>query len=249
LITSRLRDVRAKAELREYLGRPFKVGGLGLGGDILEKASGFIEDEYNKLHSNTPALPAPREAKIEAVEVVEAALPPSVAPRPSIKEEPLPPVIIKPMPAVVIPKIEAKLPPKIEPVPDAQRVVRPLRTALPSDKPRVDDIKSAPRTVSAIDELKLLTIEDWRKYGSPDQAVKSISQKIQILGQESVASRIQGVKMFRASDLFQQYVALGRATLAQGKKLTEALADKAINPANITQDEFFAIALLNGKLK
>lgn len=239
LITSRLRDVRTKTDLREYLGRPFKVGGLGLGAEILDKASGLIEDEYNKLHSSEPKAPQPQ---AEIAKAVAAA----------IAEEPAKPVappVVKPAPEPAVPKIEPKPALKVEPVPDAVRVVRPMRAAPVNDKPRVDDIKSSPRTVSSTDELKLLTIEDWRKFASPDEAIKSIFQKIQLLGQQSVGDKVQGIKMFRASELFQHYVALGRATLAQGKKLTEALADKNINPANITQDEFFAIALLNGKLK
>lgn len=249
LITSRLRDVRTKTDLRGYLGRPFKVGGLGLNPEILDKASGLIEDEYNKLHSQSAPKIAPRPAPVEPVAVMEAPLPPSVAPRPAIKEE------APPAPEPVIPKPAPKPVVKIEPVPDAQRVIRPVRSAPVSDKPRVEDIKSAPgrdggpRTISAVDELKLLTIEDWRQYGTPDEAMKNVLQKVELLGKESITAKGQGIRMFRESALFQQYVALGRATLAQGKKLADALADKTINPGNITQDEFFAIALLNGKLK
>ena len=288
LIASRLRDVRTKTDLREYLSRPFKVGGLGLKPEILDKVGGLIEDEYNKLHTQLAPKPTPP-YKVEKIEIVELSLPariatrsvaggpPSVAPRPTIKEEapPLPAPVPAPAqaPPVAMAKATESAPPKIEPariatqnvaggpVPDAQRVVRPVRIPLPSDKPRVEDIKSAPariatqnvaggpRTTSAVDELKFLTIEDWRQLGTPDEAVKNIWQKVELLGKESITAKGQGIKMFRESALFQQYVALGRATLAQGKKLADALADRAINPGNITQDEFFAIALLNGKLK
>ena len=241
LITSRLRDVRTKTDLREYLSRPFKVGGLGLGAAVLDQAAGLVEDEYEKLHSHTPVLPAAAPKPAMAVEVVEAVLPARVTTPPVVPPKAVPPPVAK--------KIEPKAAPQIQPVPDAQRVVRPMRQAPSNDKPRVDDIKSAPRTVSAIDELKLLTIEDWRKYGTADEAIKSILQKVQLLSQQSVNDKVQGIKMFRESELFRQYVALGRATLAQGKKLAEALTDKAINPANITEDEFFAVALLNGKLR
>ncbi len=228
LIASRLRDVRTRAELREYLGRPFKVGGLGLGADILDKAGALIEDEYNKLHSNTPPAPVP--AKVEPVLV-----------SPAPKAEPKPEIIkIKPVSEIFAPTPPPAAPP---------RVMRPLRAAPANDKPRVEDIKSSSRTVSAVDELRLLTLADWRKYGASAEATNNILQKVQLLGQESVGSKVQGIKMFRQSQLFQQYIALGRASLAQGKKLAEVLADKTVNPGQMTEDEFFAIALLNGKLK
>ena len=51
LVKSRLKDVRTKADLYEYLCRPFEAGGLGLSDDVLSAAQKIIEDGYNRAHS------------------------------------------------------------------------------------------------------------------------------------------------------------------------------------------------------
>ncbi len=52
LIESRLRDIRTKIQISEYLRRPFMVGGLGLKEESIEEVLSLIEKEYEKFHSS-----------------------------------------------------------------------------------------------------------------------------------------------------------------------------------------------------
>lgn len=244
LIASRLCDVRTTVQLNEYLGRPFAVGGLGLEGANLQQASRLIEQEYQKLHS--PAVspqPATLAAEAEAP-VVEPVKEPVLPVAPPSAPAP------KSMPAFEMPR-DAKPAAVVqnEALPSLARA----RNLAGSDKTRVEDIKSpsigAARTLSAADELKLLTLADFRGWGNGAAATGEIMRRIGLLAKESLASKLQGIKQFRTSELFKDYVRIGQASLSAGKKLAVALADPAINPNQLTEDEFFALASLNGRLK
>ncbi|PJC40384.1 MAG: hypothetical protein CO042_04065, partial [Parcubacteria group bacterium CG_4_9_14_0_2_um_filter_41_8] len=51
LVKSRLRDIRTKIQIKEYLSRSFEVGGLGLSENSIEPAQKLIENAYNRAHT------------------------------------------------------------------------------------------------------------------------------------------------------------------------------------------------------
>lgn len=244
LITSRLRDVRTTAEIKEYLHRPWAVGGLGIDEEHVEGASNLIEQEYQKVHSAGPL-----------VRLVAAPVPP---PPPVVPvKEPLPAeapikVVASPSPSL---DLVLDKPTPVEPV--ISRITRPIRTANFNNKPRLDDVLAVRpagetalgRTVGAADEFKFMTVADFRSLGAPAAAVNEILRRAELLRQESLTSHLRALKLFRESELVADYIALGRVSLAQGKKLSQALSDVNLNPRGMTEDEFFAIASLNSKLK
>ena len=264
LIASRLRDVRTVAQLNEYLSRPFAVGGLGLEGANLQQASRLIEQEYQKLHhpkvGPQPAAPAAEVPTVAETPIVIALPVEAKAIVPEIPVVPKPKIIAprvasaptaKSMPAFEMPR--DKKPAAIEPSEVLSGLVR-ARNLAGSDKNRVEDIKSSPsvsaaRTLSAADELKLLTLADFRGWGGGAAAAGEVMRRIGLLAKESLGSKSQGIKQFRASELFKDYVRIGQQSLSSGKKLAQALSDPAINPNGLTEDEFYAIASLNSRLK
>lgn len=289
LILSRLRDVRTTAGLREYLERPFAVGGLGLSSEALDKASAQIEQAYNKLHTVAarplppPAPIAPPEPKPEPVPEPPKPVEPAPAPLPVVAPEPakvvvqpeLPPVPVvpappqntgplppPPLPLAPAPSVTPSIPEGLariatQSVASGPRIMRPQRVSSPDDKPRVDDVKfgvkqgamAATHSLDAAEELKLMTVEDWRRFGGASGGTAELLRRVELLKQESAMSRLQGIKYLRASELWQQYLKIGQASLTQGKKLGEVLADATINSATLTEDEFFSISSLNSKLK
>lgn len=270
LIASRLRDVRTKNDLREYLQRPLAVGGLGLGGEKLEQAAKLIEDEYNKLHNSLlpvkPLASAPRpeealtpvpEVELPKIEKIPEPIVPKIEEKIDLPiiEKKTESVLPKPKEPVIEPKSKIELKPESE-IPDilaASRPIRPARVAPVNDKPRVDDVRPMMRptihTATSADELKFLTLADWRKYKNSEAAVNAIFQKINTLDQVGAVTRMRNIKLFHESQLFKQYVALGQAILVGGIKLAESLSDKNINPNGFTEEEFSSIALLNSRLK
>lgn len=234
LITSRLRDVRTTADIKEYLHRPWAVGGLGIDEEHVEPASKLIEVEYQKVHVAQPGF-APAKPIIPVMPAAAAPV------------EPAPPA----MPAVEAVKVVIPSLPAIKPtLPTMSPIVRPIRTANFNNKPRLDDVKSAPsRSLGAADEFRLMTITDFRGLGAPAAAVSEILRRAELVRQESLEGYLRALRLWRESELFADYVALGKASLEQGKKLAETLKNSNANPHAVTEDEFFAVANLNSKLK
>jgi len=136
-------------------------------------------------------------------------------------------------------------------------IVRPKASGT---KPRLDDIvrgsssrpqhaEPAQESVGQADELRFITLADFRLHGTPEEAVAYVVQRIQLLGQDSIEDRISGIHQFRSSELFKQYLNIGKKGLSGGSSLADALQDKELNPDGMTEDEFFAIASLSSKLK
>ncbi|MDP3995617.1 MAG: hypothetical protein Q8P78_03315, partial [bacterium] len=128
-----------------------------------------------------------------------------------------------------------------------------------SGKARMQDVRpaaqapsaaaSAPKVTGLADSLATITLADFRGFGGAGQAQQLIMGKITTLAGESLSHKADGMRSLRLSPLFKAYLAIGDAALAGGKKLSVVLADTAINPDNMTEDEFFAIADLASKLK
>jgi hypothetical protein len=137
----------------------------------------------------------------------------------------------------------------------ATRIIRTENNT--NGKQRMDDIthtQSSPsrasiQTVDLTGELNLFTLNDFRKLGTPDQATQSLLQKLDVLEQDSIPKKIQGIKSLRGSELNKQYIAIGESSIGGGRKLADVLSDKSLNPDEMTEDEFFAITTLNSKLK
>ena len=327
LVASRLHDIRTIAQLKDYFGKPFTVGGLGLSGEAAQKAGVLVEDAYRSLHSAkqvlqkppakpetappapiapvaVKAIPRPQkqkqqdnlspsvDAKIskpipvsnqepQKQKAEKPAAPiqkPSIAPTTDLAAEidaligAHAPVAVKkaetaatsqpkeqdakPVPVRTSESLPAeKKPPVKIPAARPTSIVRPRST---TTKPRLDDItqgakplarEAGQEMVGQADELKYLTLADFRMHGTPEEAVSYIVQRIRLLGEDSAEDRFAGIQQFRSSELFTHYLHIGSASLSGGTTLAAALADTKLNPEGMTEDEFFAIASLNSKLK
>lgn len=160
-------------------------------------------------------------------------MPPAATPKvlpPVLRPSPLPPT-----PPPVIAKSEAL----------KQSLTRtiPVRTVA-TGKPRVTDIAPPPRLVSPSDELARLDPEAFRKLGETKRATNRISEMIDLLGRDSFARRLEGIRAWRRSPLYQSYLQVGQEALRQGGGLTATVAT-----GTLTEAEFHAISDLNNSLR
>ena len=289
LITSRLRDIRTPAELRDYFSRNFQVGGLSLSGEVLEQALSLVDNNYKNIHKNQPNLLRTEEKisqrqNLSKEESSENNAPPQKREKVTKSETNKEPVDMFTSSASApatppgsqenkkqslneldkliqqdaantplnLPAKDKKQPTQSQPKKEKQASFI-NRTTNDSARPSMTDVKNmseklSGKTISRSDEFKLMTIEDFRKFGNPEEAVGKILEKLDLLKKESLAYKTEAIKFFRQSDLFQNYLSIGNVSLGGNKKLNEVLKDKAVNLGNINEDEFFAIASLNSKL-
>jgi len=222
----------------------------------------------------------PAEVKKEDVvsvpkpQVVEKQVLPVVSPRPEVKKEipispvlkqvppPAPPVVkketieikkeIKPEPQFSSPKVVSPMPN----VPPAA-VKEPVRIEIPihrpfhgTNKPAVEEVKVKPRVYGPIDELRTITLADWRRWGLPKQAAKTIQDKINLLAEESLVKKAEGIKAWKESEINQLYLDIGAESIDQGKSVSEIISQRQTqNKFTLTEEEFNAVVELNQKLR
>ena len=116
-------------------------------------------------------------------------------------------------------------------------------------KQKVADVKAPPRLVGVVDEIRALTIKDFRRLSQdPKEAVKRIYQKIQALEKESPTKKAEAIKAWKESDVYGLYLEIGQINLGVDmNKLVEER--KAVGKEYLTSEEFDALLDLSEKLR
>ncbi|HBW74335.1 MAG: Protein TonB [Candidatus Magasanikbacteria bacterium GW2011_GWA2_45_39] len=121
----------------------------------------------------------------------------------------------------------------------------------PSGKADVKDIAYKPRLVGPIDELRTLTLVDFRRLSrNPQVAADKIHSKVDLLGEESFEKKIKGVLAWRACEVNQLYNTLLNESLTSKKPVKEVLAARVSRKEpTLTTEEFQAVMNLNRQLR
>ena len=120
-----------------------------------------------------------------------------------------------------------------------------------SGRTPIQDIRFRPRLAGPLEELRALSIVEWRRLSpNPTDAVLKIKGKLALLEEAGYEQRIAGIKAWKASPLSHQYLALSRESLASGKSLIQlAQAKAAAGELVQTAEELSAILALNAELR
>ena len=127
----------------------------------------------------------------------------------------------------------------------------PSIPATAAGRPKVEDIRFERKLAGPVEELKMLTLTDFRRLSKdPKQAILRVQDKVDLVGQEGYDQRIAAIRAWRASPLSQEYVAVSREALLSGTSLARVLADKRATGADaLSDEELRAIVELNGILR
>jgi hypothetical protein len=114
----------------------------------------------------------------------------------------------------------------------------------------VTDVKSYPKVVGPIEELRILTLKDFRRFDSnTDKALKIIEQKLQLLKDDSYEDYVKGVNAWRQSPMYQQYIKLVEESLHSGRQLSETVAtSRQKDLESLSWNEFVALRNFNSIL-
>ncbi|MBI5230245.1 MAG: hypothetical protein HY981_03045 [Candidatus Magasanikbacteria bacterium] len=118
-------------------------------------------------------------------------------------------------------------------------------------KADVKDIAYKPRLVGPLEEIRTLTLVDFRRLSrDPQVAVDKIHSKVELLGEESFEKKVKGVLAWRASEVNQLYNTLLNESLTNKKSIKEVLAARASRKEpTLTPEEFQAVMNLNRQLR
>ena len=252
IVTARLKDIRNPSDTLDLLTRGVKVGGLGLDPELSEKIVVKAGEEASMFTTEAGVKTLIEQQKTTAVLLKPPRIPAELKPA------------VPPLPAPVKPAVQA-VPPSMQ-GPKAVNVpvqpVRPTRVAAPSmptasfrpvatDRPTIADIKGSSRLVGPVEELRAMTLNDYRRL-APDAlgCIRRLYEKIQQLGKESFSRRAEGIKAWRESETYRLYVAMGQDSLLQAKTVPDVIAARqgSGQPA-LTEQEYSYISDLNRKLR
>lgn len=116
-----------------------------------------------------------------------------------------------------------------------------------NDRPRVEDVRGrGPRLYGPIEELASLTLIDFRRLSKdPAKAASIISQKLEILENDSLEKRAAGIKALKASPLYKIYADIMNKAFNTSQAYSQIIAQRG----DITMEEYQAIMGLNKSLK
>jgi hypothetical protein len=124
-------------------------------------------------------------------------------------------------------------------------------TTSPSGKIRMDDIRFTPQVLSPVDELRYMTVKNFRRLNpDPLKAIEKIKEKLELLAKDDYGKKIEGIVAWNESPLSKLYVSLCRRALEENKPVTDILKDELKKePESLKPEELSAIIALNRQLK
>ena len=145
----------------------------------------------------------------------------------------------------VMPKPVSDKPLEVQPTP------RPKISTTGSGKPKIEDVKFKPKLTGPIEEIRSMTLIDFRRLGStPKEITDKIIDKLDVLEDESFSQRIEGIKAWKESEVHNLYLELGDVGMERKMPVSEVIAQRQKNnQQTLTDEEFEAIMELNRRLR
>ncbi|MEA3272288.1 MAG: hypothetical protein U9P90_01305, partial [Patescibacteria group bacterium] len=262
VVSARLRDVRDKSETLELFMRGRSIGGLGLKKQGANKILNLIEAEVNSLNQikkkgelqkleewkkkkDSERKSKEEREKKEETRALGQRWTKLTGAKPSSTQPVVPPVIQSPQA-----KNLARAP---QGDPRGSLRSREIPRAARDDtiKPKVEAIKFTPRLTGPIDELRKITLADFRRLAkSPKNIAEKIKDKIELLEDESYAKKTQGIKAWQESEPSKIYFEILNQSMSELMPVSDVLAQREQKKLpNLSQEEFKALIALNKYLR
>lgn len=141
-------------------------------------------------------------------------------------------------------------PPLTQPTPSSITTEIPIRRPMSiTDRRPVEEIRTRPKAYGPIDEIRAITLDDWRRWGAPKEAAQKIKEKIDLLAEESLVKKAEGIKAWKESEVNKLYLDIGAESIDQGKSVIEVINQRRQqNKPILTEEEFNSVVELNQKL-
>ncbi len=229
LVLARLKDIKSEDDVRSVLMRPVASGGFGLAKGQADTVVGITREVHAKHHiatrdevKNIPVL----KGKSGMSLMVE---PPEL---PAIATD------VSPKKYNEVYQAQQAAPSRPDLVPANDVVSRLVKESLANEpvftistkstpKQFVQDISAPDIEMGPVEELRSITLGDFRKLSSsPEEAAKRLQQKILNLQAESFVWYLDGLSAYHSSPLYLEYIQAVFQSLAERKSLASVLMMK-----------------------
>lgn len=177
-------------------------------------------------------------------------------------------------PAVISVPITLKNAPKVKektPVLPKESEVKPIQPAVRDDsgvtplikrrfeaenlsqgqKAKIEDVKYVPRVMGPLDEIKYMDLINFRRLDrDPLKSADKIKDKINLLGEENYAKKLEGITLWRLSPANKLYLEIGSLSIGGNKPVDVIIEERKMAGLDyLTAEEFKAIMDLNKSLR
>jgi hypothetical protein len=128
--------------------------------------------------------------------------------------------------------------------------ISPRPAASSETRTRMEDVRSRPKVMGPLEELRYLDLTNFRRLGNnPKEITAKIVMKIRLLEKDGYDRMVEGVQSWRQSPVNRIYVRLAQEAVAKGMTLREIIAARqADNKETLSMDEIEAIVAMNSQL-
>lgn len=249
IITLRLKEVRDQIQTRETLSSSPLVGGMGYDSETVDRILALISQEMEeldgKLREETSNDSPFYDLKAEAREILKEPIekPPTLVFKPKVSSQ-------KPVTQKLEPEISQKEQELQDQPAPVISIPRPV-VSTDTTKPKIEDVKFQPRLTGPIEEIRSMTLNDFRRLGStPKQSIEKILEKISLLEEESFTKKTDAIKAWKENDVHRLYLKLGDQSMEERKPISEIIKERQqANQPTLTDEELEIIIELNQKLR
>jgi hypothetical protein len=267
ILKARLKGIRDDTATVDMLTREQKIGGLGMDPDLAANVVQSLSQVAAELKSRgmtetvtppPPPMPIPM-PKVETVRPAPKppltrewpdgppAVQPEAQPGPSTV---VPPPLVRPADMPMPPPVTDIIKP-VEPPPDIappSSPMTPMRRTM--ERPSVSDITKPTRAFGPGEEMKSLTLVEFRRLGTgATESTKKLLEKFQHLKGESFKLWSDAVTGWRQSEVYLLYLDMGRQSLEQNSTVKDVIQQRARqNQSYLSEHEFMMVADFNHQL-
>lgn len=265
IIDSRMREVRDAVSFTDMITRGVKIGGLGIDPIAAVKMSRLLDEELNALHGRLsprarakektedahPGASAQVVEQLRAIQAGKRQAPVEVAPRTAQTLAPA----LTPLASAPPSPPSPPPPPLAPPSPPRPETAQPLRIRkiLPEnpDRPKIEDIRHPQRLVGPVEELKILTLTDFRRLGANIEEMKeNLLERFDLLREDSLTRLHEGIKAWKESEVYATYIDMGRESMESGKTIANVVLERSqANRPYLSQEEFDMMSEVNSALR
>lgn len=266
LIESRVRDVRTPEQTRAQLEKAVDKGGLGVTGRRLSDMLALIEgrvsayqgnlgqEEQRKRLEQRAAMPDKAELAKKEETLLTKKYIQLTGKVPDAHVAPVAPSVSRTSVAISAHHEQIAREGKI----DAGKVKEAIQGAQqaavaprPKATPSMQEVTFEKRLSGPIDELRSLTLTDFRRLSKDVmQVATKVKDKVDLMEEQGYDKKVEAIQAWRASPLNQMYVGVTRDAVLTGTSVTELLSRKRVaGEETLSDEELKAVMKLNADLR
>jgi len=272
ILRTYLKGIRNRFDTKATILKPFDLGGLGLDDKSAENILSILnqENQPDQTKIKAPARIKVPEDRKSLQRDVEYNLAEAMKDKPVLeKKDPNQMTQV----AVVPEKLEAPDSPGLPKDPKLNSLDEPESNSLPIIKPaprpapkrnpitkiertgtgkiKMDDIRSIPKVLSPVDELRYMNLRTFRNLSpDPERRIEIILEKLELFRKSEYSKKVAGINAWRLSPVNQIYVSILKSSISNGQPIEKAITEQLKqNPDFLTLEEFNEIVKLNRQLE